>query len=41
MNLYDIFDIDMPRKVCVAMYLIKQFEAMEFDFEVVLEEEQL
>jgi len=31
-NIYDIFDMKMPKKVIVAMYLIKQFECMDFNY---------
>jgi len=40
-SLYDIFETAIPKKICVAMYLIKQFEAMEYDWEVVKKEEEL
>ena len=40
-SLYDIFDVEVPKKICVAMYLIKQFEAMEYDWDVVKKEEDL
>ena len=40
-SLYEIYDVGIiPKKMKVAMYLIKQFEVMKFDYDVVNFEEK-
>jgi len=40
-SLYAIYDMKTPKKVIVSMYLVKQFESMDFKFDTVVQEEIL